>query len=278
MTDLQVKQIHIEGDKSFFVSKNAVDRFKKDLKNNATEKLKENDYFLEDWTYELVSENETEMRVKIVNKVKGPRVLPCDEKRQLLKSKIFKMTNERTGHDNIKNKSIVPKDLLNEYLGLKKHKLPMELHDPSKVLSNPEEYRNIIHTMVKSFGMYKGNNNPVINYYRSLEKHLEEKVKEPTNQNTTAINLSTTATNLSTTAINLSTTAINQSTNSNQKKTLISQLKNDILGPPPPVPDDSMDVTKDFIQKLQLDRDSISVEEIDEDMKKIYESMGINPE
>jgi len=249
MTDLQVKQIHIEGDKNFFVSKNAVDRFKKDLRNNATEKLKENDYFVEDWTYELVSENETEMRVKIVNKVKGPRVLPCDEKRQLLKSKIFKMTNDRTSHDNIKNKSIVPKDLLNEYLALKKHKLPMELHDPSKVLSNPEEYRNIIHTMVKSFGMYKGNNNPVINYYRSLEKHLEEKVKE----------LSNNATQLSTTAIN--------------KKSLISQLKNDILGPPPPVPDDSLGVTKDFIQKLQLDRDSISIEE---DMKKIYESMGIS--
>jgi len=264
MTDLQVKQIHIEGDKSFFVSKNAVDRFKKDLRNKETEKLKENDYFLEDWTYELVSENDTEMRVKIVNKVKGPRVLPCDEKRQLLKSKIFKMTNDRTGHDNIKNKSIVPKDLLNEYLALKKHKLPMELHDPSKVLSKPEEYRNIIHTMVKSFGMYKGNNNPVINYYRSLEKHLEEKVKEPTQQNTTATQLSTTATKLS--------------TNSNNKRTLMSQLKNDILGPPPPIPDDTMDVTKDFIQKLQLDRESISAEEIDEDMKKIYESMGINPE
>ena len=248
MTDSQVKQIHIEGDKSFFVSKNAVDRFKKDLRNNATEKLKENDYFLEDWTYELVSENETEMRVKIVNKVKGPRVLPCDEKRQLLKSKIFKMANDRTSHDNIKNKSIVPKDLLNEYLALKKHKLPMELHDPAKVLSKPEEYRNIIHTMVKSFGMYKGNNNPVINYYRSLEKHSEEKVKEP------------------------------GITNSIQKKTLLNQLKNDILGPPPPVPDDTMDVTKDFIQKLQLDRDSIPAEEIDEDMKKIYESMGINPE
>ena len=174
------------------------------------------------------------------------------------------MTNDRTGHDNIKNKSIVPKDLLNEYLALKKHKLPMELHDPSKVLSKPEEYRNIIHTMVKSFGMYKGNNNPVINYYRSLEKHLEEKVKEPTQQNTTATQLSTTATKLS--------------TNSNNKRTLMSQLKNDILGPPPPIPDDTMDVTKDFIQKLQLDRESISAEEIDEDMKKIYESMGINPE
>jgi hypothetical protein len=245
MTDLQVKQIHIEGDKSFFVSKNAVDRFKKDLRNKDTEKLQENDYFVEDWTYELVSENETEMRVKIVNKVKGPRVLPCDEKRQLLKSKILKMTNDRTSHDNIKNKSIVPKDLLNEYLALKKNKLPMELHDPAKVLSKPEEYRNIIHTMVKSFGMYKGNNNPVINYYRSLEKHLEEKVKELSN-------------------------------NENQKKSLISQLKNNLLGgPPPPSPDEAMGVTKDFIQKLQLDRDSIPIEE---DMKKIYESMGINPE
>lgn len=273
MTDSQVKQIHIEGDKSFFVSKNAVDRFKKDLRNNDTEKLKENDYFLEDWTYELVSENETEMRVKIVNKVKGPRVLPCDEKRQLLKSKIFKMTNDRTSHDNIKNKSIVPKDLLNEYLALKKHKLPMELHDPAKVLSNPEEYRNIIHTMVKSFGMYKGNNNPVINYYRSLEKHLEEKVKEPGLTNATKP--STNATKQSANATQLSTNATKLSTNSIQKKALLNQLKNDILGPPPPVPDETMDVTKDFIQKLQLDRDSIPAEEIDEDMKKIYESMGI---
>jgi hypothetical protein len=239
MTDSQVKQIHIEGDKSFFVSKKAVDRFKRDLRNKDTEKLQENDYFVEDWTYELVSENETEMRIKIVNKVKGPRVLPCDERRQLLKSKIFKMTNDRTNHDTIKNKSIVPKDLLNEYLALKKHKLrqsltdqswsrPMELHDPAKVLSKPEEYRNIIHTMVKSFGMYKGNNNPVINYYRSLEKHLEQKTETP----------------------------------------IINNTKSDVLP----------EVTKDFISKLQLDRNSIPKEEIDEDMRKIYESMGINPD
>ena len=250
MTDSQVKQIHIEGDKSFFVSKKAVDRFKKDLRNKDTEKLQENDYFVEDWTYELVSENETEMRVKIVNKVKGPRVLPCDEKRQLLKSKIFKMTNDRTNHANIKNKSIVPKDLLNEYLALKKHKLPMELHDPAKVLSKPEEYRNIIHTMVKSFGMYKGNNNPVINYYRSLEKYLEKKVLNPE--------------------------LIHEPTHE-QKNEILSKLKKEIPGGPPtenPL-EETLGVTKDFIQKLQLDRDSIPIEE---DMKKIYESMGINPE
>jgi hypothetical protein len=137
------------------------------------------------------------------------------------------MTNDRTNHDTIKNKSIVPKDLLNEYLALKKHKLPMELHDPAKVLSKPEEYRNIIHTMVKSFGMYKGNNNPVINYYRSLEKHLEQKTQTP-----------------------------------------IINNKSDVLP----------EVTKDFISKLQLDRNSIPKEEIDEDMRKIYESMGINPD
>ena len=156
------------------------------------------------------------------------------------------MTNDRTNHDNIKNKSIVPKDLLNEYLALKKHKLPMELHDPAKVLSKPEEYRNIIHTMVKSFGMYKGNNNPVINYYRSLEKHLEKKVlnPEPTHE---------------------------------QKNQILSKLKKEIPGGPPtenPL-EETLGVTKDFIQKLQLDRDSIPIEE---DMKKIYESMGINPE
>jgi hypothetical protein len=48
-------------------------------------------------------------------------------------------------------KVIIPKDLSEQYQSLKKIKLPMQLHDPAKVLSNPEEYRNIIHTTNKSF-------------------------------------------------------------------------------------------------------------------------------
>lgn len=249
MTDTQVKCVHIEGDKNYFVSKGAIDRFKKDIRNNDIEKLKENEYFKDGWTYELVSENELEFRVKLINKIQGPRILPCDEKTQLLKSKIKKLRKDRLNHDIIKNKSIVPKDLLNEYLALRKHKLPIELHDPSVVLEKPEEYKNIIHTMVQSFGMFKGNNNPVINYYRSLAKHL----------------------NLPTNYVSTKSNAVTK-----KKDAIISQMKETFLGSPPPPEDDTLGVTKDFINKLQLDRNSIPQEEIDEDMKKIYESMGIN--
>ena len=41
------KSVIIEGDKTFFASKAAIDRFKKDLKNDDKVKLEKNDYFKE---------------------------------------------------------------------------------------------------------------------------------------------------------------------------------------------------------------------------------------
>ena len=221
MADTQIRGVHIEGDKSFFVSKNAIYRFKKDIKNDDKEKLMMNDYFVDDWTYELVSQNETEIKVKIVNKNSGLRVLPCDENKKLLKAKLAT------------KKVIIPKDLSEQYQSLKKIKLPMQLHEPAKVLSNPEEYRNIIHTMVQSFGAFKGNNNPVINYYRNLAKYLN----------------------------------VPQTPVINKEKELPKEI---------PDKDIKSFLTNSFVEKLQTERDLVNDEEIDEDMKKIYESMGVD--
>lgn len=226
MTDTPSRGVHIEGDKSFFVSKNAIDRFKKDIKNDDKEKLMMNDYFVDDWTYELVSQNETEIKVKIVNKNSGLRVLPCDENKKLLKAKLST------------KKVNVPKDLSEQYQALKKIKLPMQLHDPVKVLSNPEEFKNVIHTMVQSFGAFKGNNNPVINYYRNLAKYLNV----PQNP------------------------VINK-----KEKEISKELPKEI-----PDKDIKSFLTNSFVEKLQTERDLVNDEEIDEDMKKIYESMGVD--
>ena len=225
MADTQSRGVHIEGDKGFFVSKKAIDRFKRDIKNDDKEKLMMNDYFVDDWTYDLVSQNETEIKVKIVNKNSGLRVLPCDEKKKLLRAKL------------LTKKVNVPKDLSEQYQALKKIKLPMELHDPAKVLSNPEEYKNVIHTMVQSFGMFKGNNNPVINYYRTLAKYLDVP------QNPVAIPKKEVAT---------------------PKETII------------PDKDIKSFLSNTFVEKLQTERNLVNDEEIDEDMKKIYESMGVD--
>jgi len=60
--------VHIEGDKSNFVSKSAVDRFKNDLKfaDGANEVVLASSYLKEGWTYEVIEQTETMMRVRIV--------------------------------------------------------------------------------------------------------------------------------------------------------------------------------------------------------------------
>ena len=245
LTETQFKSVHIEGDKSFFISKGAIDRFKRDIKNDDTTKLSTEVYFKEDWTYQILSKSDLEIKVKIVNKIDlesggKPRVLHADEKRQILKDKLRKMRNSNLSQANFKSKfkDTVPKDLLDEYLQLKKHKLPIDLLDPSVVLANPDEYKNVIHTMVQSFGMYKGNNNPVINYYKSLAKHLD----------------------IPTTFVG--NTNVQKKVEESKSKVEESQTRSKI--------------TNNFVEQLQMERQILVENDVDEEMKKIYESLGIS--
>lgn len=173
----EVKSVLIEGDKSYFVSKGAIDRFKRDLKNDDKEKLMMNDYFKDGWTYQLISNINNEIKVKVLNKLDiagKPRALEATEKRQLLKNRLNEMRTDRFSQSTLKTKlKTVPSDVADAYLSLKKAKLPISIHDPAEVFAKKEEYKNIVYTMIQSFGAFKGTNNPVINYYRLLAKHLE---------------------------------------------------------------------------------------------------------
>jgi len=186
----EVKSVLIEGDKSYFVSKGAIDRFKRDLKNDDKEKLMMNDYFKDGWTYQLVSNINNEIKVKILNKLDiagKPRALEATEKRQLLKKRLNEMRTDRFSQSTLKTKlKTVPSDVADAYLSLKKAKLPISIHDPAEVFAKKEEYKNIVYTMIQSFGAFKGTNNPVINYYRLLAKHLEipTEVPQQTHQQT----------------------------------------------------------------------------------------------
>lgn len=182
MDEVQTKSVFIEGDKSYFSSKAAIDRFKKDLKNDNNEKLLTNDYFKEGWTYQLLEKTDTEIKVKILNKLDlpinntpaKPRVIEVSEKRQLLKNRLNEMKGLRTNQSSLKSKlKDVPDDVADAYLQLKKVKLPVSIHDPAKVFAKKDEYKNEIYTLIHSFGAYKGVNNPVINYYKLLAKHLD---------------------------------------------------------------------------------------------------------
>ena len=186
--EVQGKSVIIEGDKSYFVSKGAIDRLKRDLKNDDKEKLSVNDYFKEGWTYQLLSNINNEIKIKILNKLDlpvedkpaPPRVLNADERKQFLKNRLKETKGEKVNTKTIKSKlNDIPKDLADAYTSLKKYKLPVSIHDPADVLANKDQYRNIIHTMIQSFGSYKGPNNPVINYYKLLAKYLDISTEKP---------------------------------------------------------------------------------------------------
>ena len=220
MNDLNYKSIIIEGDKTLFSSKAAIDRLKRDLREDNKEKLAINNYLNEGWTYKIISNTDTQIKIEIVKEEKEET---NEEKRKILKEKLKMARINKLSpvqiKQNLKNK--VPADLLEAYLKLKKVQLKVPVPSPDMVLSNPDEFTKIIQTMIQSFGMFNGTNNPIVNYYRLLAKHLD---------------LPTTFT--------------------------------------PPKPNVQ---TNDFIEMLRKQRDN-NKDTVDDEMKEIYKSLGVNTE
>ena len=247
------KSVIIEGDKTFFSSKAAIDRFKKDLKNDDKVKLEKNDYFKEGWGYKILSKIDNEIKVQILNKsdvvvdgVVQPRVIDCDEaveRRKLLKQKLKDMLGGRERQISVKSKmKNVPDELVEAYLQLKKVKLPVSLPDPSQVLANKEEYKNMVFTMIQSFGNFKGSNNPIINYYKLLAKHMGI----PT---------------------------MPMGTRPEGKQQVETENKVDIGEK---IAQSAPDTANDFLEKLKKQKNAKELVEVEDEMKKIYESMGLD--
>ncbi len=229
MNSTNKKSVVIEGDRAMFATKGAVDRFKRDLRVNDEEKLKTNDYFREGWTYKVVSSDDNEIKVKLVNvqdEAGKPRVLESDERRKILKEKLRLMRQQKMSPAQLKMsmKDKVPSDVLDAYMTLRKFNVKVPIPPPNEVLSKPAEYRNVVHTMIQSFGMVKVNNNPVINYFKVLAHHL-----------------------------GLPTEYVPPQGNKLQQ------------GPQ----------SNSFIEELRKQRNDLMTQDVDDEMKKIYESLGI---
>jgi len=229
--------VHIDGDKSNFITKGAIDRLKRDLKNDDKSKLEINDYFKEGWTFKLVSKSDAEIKVEIMKKDVAPLKNEVNEKRLMLKDKLKAMRSNRTSVTNLKSKmknSSVPEDLLEAYMALKKVKLPIPILDPAETLAHPLEYKQQVYTMVQSFGFYNGKTNPIINYYRLLAQHMGlPTTVQPTVQPTTV------------------------------QPTTVQ----------PTVQESSPTINNSFIDELRTQRGENI---IDEEMKNIYAKLGIN--
>jgi hypothetical protein len=255
------KSVIIEGDKTFFASKGAIDRFKKDLKNDDKVKLAKNDYFKEGWGYKILSKIDNEIKVQILNNsdvvvdgVVQPRVINCDEateRRKLLKQKLKDMLGGRERNVSVKSKmKNVPDELADAYLQLKKVKLPVSLPDPSQVLANKEEYKNMVFTMIQSFGDFKGGNNPIINYYKLLAKHMGLPTMPMGTRPAGA------------TKQPVGTKPVGGTENKADIGEKIAQS--------------APDTANEFLEKLRKQKNSKELVEVEDEMKKIYESIGLD--
>jgi hypothetical protein len=231
MSFINIKSVIIEGDKSNFCSKGAIDRFKRDLKLNDQEKLEKNDYFIKDCSYKIISSNDTE--IKVLLEKKEPVKVEINKERELLleKLRLKKQNNMPASQIKAYMKNKVPEEILEAYLELKKFKVNVPILSPNDVLNQPDKFKQTIHQMIQSFGIIKVKKNPVFNYYKLLAQHL-----------------------------GIPTEYIVPQQQQQQQQQQPQQPLSFI----------------DEVKKQKMNSDMIASNEIDDEMKKIYESLGID--
>jgi hypothetical protein len=174
--------VFIDGDKSAFVSKAAVDKFKQSIKTNSEANLSDlvTKFVKPEYNLELVSSENNEYKYKVIVKAvnKQPKVqkekTESEQRRELLRAKVKLMANARTNSDYYKAKSAgnVDNEILVEYQKLKKM-TKMAIPEPSEILANPEQYKPML-SMVLSNPMMRqhGSSHPYVRYFKLLAEKI----------------------------------------------------------------------------------------------------------
>jgi len=188
MTELQVFNVIIEGDKSGFNSKNAVDKFKQTVKSSNNFNLDEltKKYVKSGFVLEQVEKTDNSYKFMIgkENPEANKENLHLNEKeqrRKMLKAKINLMRQDRTNsvYHRAKVNDNVPSEILNEYMKLKQiSKMPIP--EPNEIFAHPEEYKPVI-AMVLQNSMMKqlGSNHPYVRYFKLIAEKLGVEIPLP---------------------------------------------------------------------------------------------------
>jgi hypothetical protein len=174
----------IEGDRTLFVSKSAVDRFKKDVRETKPDLIDSSKYLKEGYIFNITT-NENNINVKICNETE----IKLENKRQELKNKLKNAQRCRGGEqykqlDSLKR--TIPEKIYKSYINLIKTYGANNIPSPLEVIENPDKFRQQI-------SMVTGTSKPVSNdihlsnaikqYFSSLGKFL---CIEPANLNMTS--------------------------------------------------------------------------------------------
>lgn len=172
----------INGDRTLFVSKMAVDRFKKDVRSTKLDMIDPKKYLKNGNTFVFNTDTENTINVKIITVEEEDALNQAhmlEEKRKNLKSRLKKSQMARSQLPKQKLASLkrsVPGKLYNAYLNLiSKYQLPGGIPAPDEVINNVDKYRTQIATVMGTIANVSDNNvvsNEIKHYFNTLGEYL----------------------------------------------------------------------------------------------------------
>lgn len=175
--------VNIEGDRTFFKSKNAIKRFKTDIKKSKDNNfvLQFDKYFKEGIGY--ISElNDYSISVRIVNLKSETKQNQRNENRRKLREKLRTMRGVRSSHIHHQAKEMkknIPKNVLKSYMELNRT-FDVPVPKPDEVLADPGKYSELIKAYASRLSLTEDPKmNRMLNkYFKSLAKSLNLDVKD----------------------------------------------------------------------------------------------------
>jgi hypothetical protein len=165
--------VFIEGDKSLFVSKGAIDRFKKDVKEIKADAIDSSKYLKEGFTFKITSKDNN-----ITAIIKTDQEVLLEEKRLLLKQRLNNAKKQRSGEANKQLESLkrsVPDKLFKSYTNLVRNYQLSNIPAPNDVINNPERFKAQISAIMSTKGLVsndQGMSSALKNYFNTLGKFL----------------------------------------------------------------------------------------------------------
>jgi hypothetical protein len=129
----------IEGDRSLFLSKTAIDRFKKDVRETKPDMIDSKKYLKEGYIFNITT-SENNINVKICNEEE----IKMENKRKELKMRLHNAQRCRGGEqykqlDSLKR--TIPDKIFKSYVNIVKNYGAANIPSPLEVIENPDRYR-----------------------------------------------------------------------------------------------------------------------------------------
>ena len=147
--------VFIEGDRSLFLSKSAIDRFKKDIKelNQSYDAINSSKYLKEGYVFKTVVENNS-IKVNIISLQQEKEEVLLKQKedsRKQLREQLKQLKHSRTGqvHKHLDTlKRTVPENIYKSYHNLIRNFQMPNIPAPDDVINNVDKYKTQIATIM----------------------------------------------------------------------------------------------------------------------------------